>query len=689
MVLGSDQGAVVSVDGGSSWSSWLNQPTAQFYHVAADNQFPYYVYGAQQDSGTVATASRSDFGAITYRDWYSVGGGESGYIVPDPRNPNVVFAGDTYGKLFRFDRSTNQARDVSPNPVTVWGAEIKDSPLRFTWTSPLVFSPQDPSALYFGSQFVMKTTDGGSSWHVISPDLTGAAAEAPHDVPLGVSNAKSMGYGVVYSIAPSPLDPKLIWSGSDTGMIYVTRDGAKTWNSATPKCLNDWSKISVLEASHFDRDTVYAAVDRHRLDDYEPHILRTHDGGRSWQEITAGIAGPDYVQAVREDPVRKGLLYAATEKTVYLSFDDGDRWESLRLNLPIVPVHDLIVHLDDLVIATHGRSFWILDDVEPLRELDAGIAASAAHLFSPQTATRVRPSVNNDTPLTPEMPMGKNPPAGAVIDYYLARAARMVTLEIMDASGNLVRRYSSEDQPEPVPGNLRFPSSWIRRVEPLDKTAGMHRVTWDLCYPQPKVLNPDYSTAVLYGGNTPEATLGPLGLPGVYQVRLTVDGHAQTRPLTLNLDPRIRATQQELAAQFELEVRVAQAIDLDAAAAAEIRSALDQLEALSRPDSATKGWDGVMASIRSLDTKIRALGKAADDNQESDFIRLNQRLATLLSAIESADAAPTAQETAAARDLTQELSKLVAAWEALKGGDLAALNRELDKAHLARIKIQG
>lgn len=675
MILAGDQGAIITVDGGETWSTWLNQPTAQFYHVATDNQFPYYVYGAQQDSGTVATASRSDYGGLTYREWYSVGGGESGYIVPDPTNPNIVYAGDTFGKLWRFDRITGQSQDISPNPVTVWGTEMTDKKLRFTWTSPLVISQQDPATLYFGSQFVMKTTNRGASWQIVSPDLTGSDPDSHSEDPVTLANAKSRGYGVVYSIALSPLDPNTIWAGSDTGLIYATRDGAKTWTSVAPKGLAAWSKISILEPSHFDGATVYAAVDGHRLDDYTPHILRTRDGGQSWQEIGVGIAAPDYVHVVREDPLRKGLLYAGTDMGVYVSFDEGDHWQSLKLNLPAAAVHDLVIHGDDLVIATHGRSFWILDDIEPLREITAELASLSQHLFRPQTAVRVYGNVNVDTPLPPETPVGANPPAGAVIDYYLSRDANEVTLEVLDSHGNLVRRFSSADLPEAVPIDLEFPTYWIRPAAALAKEAGMHRFVWDLRYPKPPVVKHEYGSATVFGQTTPESTLGAIALPGDYQVVLKVDGRTQVEPLTLRKDPRVATSEKDLAAQFELETRLSAALSKNYAALQDARELRTRLESIAYRTEDGSGPDDVMLSIKSLDAKTGALAEDPEPGAGANMAGLNRRLATLLAAVETADAAPTAQETAAAEDLLAELSGQLNAWEKLKIANLTALNQ--------------
>ncbi|HET7750464.1 MAG TPA: hypothetical protein VFK81_13845, partial [Terriglobales bacterium] len=443
MIVASDQGTTISLDYGQTWSSWFNQPTAQFYHVATDNQFPYKVYGAQQDSGTAGTLSRSDYGQITFRDWRPVGGDEGGYIVPDPSDPNFVYAGGTLGELHRFSWNTGESQDISPWPSVSFGTEISGRKYRFTWTSPIVFSPQDPQTLYMGAQMLLQTRDRGMSWQAISPDLTGAdAGVTGAQGPLAVSNAMQRGYGVIYTIAPSPTNPGLIWVGTDTGLIQLTRNGAKTWENVTPKGLAPWSKISLIDASRFDAGTAYAAVDRHRVDDFRPYIYRTHDYGKTWTQISNGIADTAYVHAMREDPDRKDLLFAGTETGVYVSLDDGGHWQPLQLNLPVAPIHDLVVHGDDLVVATHGRSFWILDDIAPLRQLSPDVASADAHLFRPAVALRVRGNQNRDTPLPPETPAGQNPPEGAIFDYYLkAAAAAPVVLEIADAQGNAVRRF--------------------------------------------------------------------------------------------------------------------------------------------------------------------------------------------------------------------------------------------------------
>jgi hypothetical protein len=525
MILATDQGAIVSVDGAKTWSSWYNQPTAQFYHVITDNRFPYWVYGAQQDSGTAAVQSRSDYGQITWREWSPIGGDESGYIVPDPTQP-VVYGGGPFGGLNRFDWTTGQSLVISPAPV--FNAANK---LHFTWTSPLVMSPQNPKVLYFGAQFILRSDDRGMTWRAISPDLTliSSAASNSGDSDEHQPGKKEKPRGVVYTIAPSPLRDGEIWAGSDTGLIHLTTNEGASWTNVTPVGLPEWSEVSLLEASHFDAGTAYAAVDRHQVDDYRPYIYRTHDSGKTWRNVGEGLPTGSYVHVVREDPVRKGLLFAGTETGVYFSLDDGDHWRALQLNLPVAPIHDIAIHGDDVVVATHGRSFWILDDIEPLREWNEAAAASAAYVFRPATAIRIRRSENHDTPLPAETPMGENPPAGGIIDYQLKAGASdevpgEIALEIRDEHGNLVRRFSSEDQlstPSVVKQNPpEFSMDWVHAEPKLSNTPGMHRFVWDLRYPRPAAIRYDYSAAAPIASGTVPLPEGPLVLPGQYEVRL-------------------------------------------------------------------------------------------------------------------------------------------------------------------------
>ncbi|HEY6970486.1 MAG TPA: hypothetical protein VJA94_14865 [Candidatus Angelobacter sp.] len=664
MIFGSDQGVGISVDGGKTWSSWYNQPTAQFYHVAVDNQFPYRVYGAQQDSGTISTTSRSDTGSITFRDWYTVGAGESGYIAPDPSDPNIVYGGDTFGGLHRFDRRTGQSQTISPAAVGNFGMEISRAELRFTWTSPLVFSPQDSHVLYFGSQYLLRSNDRGMSWERISPDLTGSQPGTSQEGPTTNENAKARGYGVIYTIAPSALTAGEIWVGTDTGLVQLTRDSGKTWTNVTPPGLSDWSKISIIDASHFDHGTAYAAVDRHRLDDASPQIFRTHDFGKSWTKITQGIPDGAYVRAVREDPVRKGLLFAGTELGVYVSFNDGDSWQSLRLNMPVAPVHDLVVKDKDLVIATHGRSFWILDDISPLRQMTE--ALSAVQLFTPAPAMRMRPNVNTDTPLSPEVPAGENPPAGTILYYYLkSHAQNEVTIDILDSSGQLVHHYSSNDHPAlPDPKTVAFPMYWFKLPEKLATTTGLHRWVWNLRYANPTVPVPEYSMSTAFGQNTPTEPEGPQILPGTYQVRLTVDGKSIAQKVSVTMDPRVKSSPEDLQKQFALEMKIYHALQQGNAAVAQIRDFYTQ----NKADPAVSQKLQALAQIEPPTPEAGPGQQPSARNSTPTLSRVIGGLERLAVVVDSADAAPTTQATKAADKLTDQLQSLIPQWEKIKNG---------------------
>jgi photosystem II stability/assembly factor-like uncharacterized protein len=552
MVLGSDQGTNVSVDQGRTWSTWYNQPTAQMYHVATDNRFPYNVCGAQQDSGSACVPSRSDHGTIDARDFFSVGGGEAGYVAVDPKEPNIVYLGDTLGTLTRMDRRTGQAQIITPWPARNGGpfGSISIQKYRFPWTPPLVFSTIEPDTLYYGAQVLLKTTDGGLNWQEISGDLTGDTRKdksAPPSVPVTTQNARELGFGVIYAIGPSPVVKGMIWTGSDTGLIHVTQDGGKTWRNVTPPALTPWSKITSIEASHFDPAEAWATVDRHRLDDYRPYLYRTRDFGHTWTLVVDGMNEPAYLQVVKEDPRRKGLLYAGTDLGVAVSFDDGDHWQSLQLNLPTVSVRDLLVHSDDLVIATFGRGFWILDNVTVLRQINDKTAASAVVLFKPADAVRLNPVPFMGTPVSLEEPQAKNPPSGAAIDFYLQTAGE-TTLEIVDAKGEVVRRFSSKDPVPPhTPGAVA--DAWLEPPARLSGRAGMNRFVWDLRYAAPDVPESGESD---WGPDV----AGPLVMPGTYTVRLTAGGRAVSQPLRVVLDPRLKATPLDIQKQFDLSMAI-------------------------------------------------------------------------------------------------------------------------------------
>jgi photosystem II stability/assembly factor-like uncharacterized protein len=681
VALAVDQGVTISVNGGQTWSSWYNQPTAQFYHVITDNQFPYWVYGGQQESGSVGTASRSDFGEITFRDWYPVGVEEYGYVAPDPLNPNLIYG----GKATKFNRVTGQTQDISP-------VVLRTGQYRFNRTAPLLFSPANPHILFLGSNVLFKTTDGGNSWQIISPDLTRQDPGVPASLGVFVESdsAKGKHRGVIYSLAPSPKDVNLTWAGTDDGLIHVTHDGGKNWVNVTPPELTPWSKIAQMDASHFDVATVYAAVNRFRLDDLHPYIYRTHDSGKTWQKIVNGIPDNEPVNTVREDPERKGLLFAGTERTVYVSFDDGDRWQSLRLNLPATSIRDLVVHRDDIVIGTHGRSFWILDNITPLRQMDEKVGAGEAYLFAPQLTYRVRRNNNTDTPLPPEEPAGQNPPDGAMFDYVLKSAATgPVTIEISDESGKPVRHFSSADKPDPVnEKELNIPMYWIRPARVVSTQAGMHRFVWDLHYPPPDSLEHEYPISAIYH-DTPRTPLGPAALPGKYTVKLTMSGINYTQPLTIKMDPRVKATEDGLRQQFELEIKINEAMHHDYQTLQQVRGLRQQLKNLTakiREGQLKKTVAAVESETAELEGNEGGYGTTFLSTPEGrSLARLNVGLNTLLTAVDSADAAPTTQAVSTFSDLTNALNQQLARWEVIKSKDVPELNLKLKRSGLPQL----
>jgi photosystem II stability/assembly factor-like uncharacterized protein len=632
VLMTSDQGAVVTVDGGRTWSSWYNQPTAQMYHVATDTAFPYRVCGGQQESGSACVSSRGDDGQITFREWHPVGAEEYGYVAPDPLDPDVVYG----GKVTRYDRRTGQTEEVAPRV-------FRAPDYRVLRTMPLVFSPKDPHVLYFSSNTVWKTTDGGRDWKQISPDLTRETWVVPASVGKyrDAETAKPARRGVVYALAPSPLDVSLIWAGTDDGLVHVTSDGGANWRDVTPPDLVPWAKVSVIEASHFDAATAYAAVNTIRLDDLRPYIYRTRDGGKTWTRVTAGIPDGETVNAVREDPRRRGLLFASTEREVYVSFDDGERWQSLRLNMPVSSVRDIAIKNDDLIAATHGRGFWILDDITPLRQIDAKTAGEDVVLFAPQTAYRVRWNTNTDTPLPPDEPAGQNPPDGAVIDYYLGReTSGPVTIEILDGAGRTVRRYSSEDPSSPPdPKDLDIPPYWVRPPQAPSRAAGMHRFAWDLHYTPAPGVAPDYPISAI-AGDTPPSPTSPWATPGAYTVRLTASGRTLTQPLTVVMDPRVKTPEAGLREQLELSMRVYDAAVEAQAALGEIRAARKRLTPASE-----------------LDKRAAAI--------EDEIAGIAGSLGRLFEVLQAADVAPTPQSAAAVADRRKALDDAVGKWRAL------------------------
>jgi photosystem II stability/assembly factor-like uncharacterized protein len=609
MLLASDQGAVVTLNGGESWSSWYNQPTAQFYHVNTDNDFPYRVCGGQQESGSACVASRGNDGAITFREWHPVGVEEYGYAVPDPRNADIVYG----GKMTRYDRRTAQTQNVAPVPGGRGGAQAPAGTpaYRTVRTLPVAFSPIDRRTLFFANNYLWKTTDGGVTWTRLGDDPTRKTYELPATIGKYADPSLAIQRGVIYSIAPSYVDVNRVWIGTDDGVIRTSADGGATWKDVSPPQLKPWMKVFNMDGGHSDPLTLYAAVNTLRLDDMRPHLFRTHDGGTSWTEINTGLEEGGPTSSIREDPKRKGLLYAATERRVYVSFDDGDHWQSLQLNMASSSVRDITVKDDDLIAATHGRGFWILDDITPLRQIDGGTANADAVLFKPQTAYRVRWNTNTDTPLPPEEPAGLNPPEGAIINYYLRNAsAGPVTLEVIDAQQRVVRRYSSGDpvvRPDPVRGNL--PIYWFRPPMVLSAAAGMHRFTWDVHYqPLPgggggRGAGGLPIAAVPY--NTVPAPMAPWVRPGTYTVKLTVDGRSYTQPLVVKQDPRVKTPAVTMERVYSL-TESAYMGAVEAQKAAQEAQVVDQRMAADLT-AAASGLTGVMNSLQAADAQPTAL----------------------------------------------------------------------------------
>jgi photosystem II stability/assembly factor-like uncharacterized protein len=606
MVLASDQGTVVSVDGGRTWSSWYNQPTAQLYHVITDDKYPYTVYASQQDSGSVAVPSRTDHGQIDASNFSNVGGSESGYVAPDPSDPNVFFVSGTFGTVDRFDRRTHESQNVAPWPAPPSLGPPSERKFRDPWTPMLVFSPVQHKALYLGTQYVMRTVDGGQHWQTISPDLTGAAKSPDNSSPVSIDNAKQRGYGMVYSIAPSPLAADLIWAGSDTGLVHVTRNGGKNWADVTPPGITPWSKIAIVEASHFSVGEAYIVVDRHRLDDMTPHAFRTRDYGKSWQAITTGIGEHDFFRVIREDPKRKGLLFAGTELGVFVSFNDGDQWEPLQLNLPVTSIRDFTIHNNDLIVATHGRSFWILDDMAPLRQM-SGSPETKTKLFPPVDAVRTVSDSFQGTPLPVDEPKAENPASGAYLDYFLEEGVGgVVKLELLDAKGEEIRSYSSDDKPEPMPTHVPIAPIWFKQAGTLSAEPGLHRFVWDLRYQRRgnDLSEGDDDDTITYPG--------PIVVPGVYKVRLVTSNGAMEQALKVTLDPRSMASATALALQFDWEKRAfndilaAQKLKVEAAQETDLQKQLD---------AALRGLSAALAAMESSDRA--PTGQAATLYQQS------------------------------------------------------------------------
>lgn len=641
-----DQGAVVTVNGGQTYSSWYNQPTAQLYHVSADNAFPYNVYSGQQESGSVGIASRSNNGEITFQDWHPVGAQEYGYVAPDPLDPNIIYG----GKITRYDKRTGQVQNIAPEAVS-------SGKYRFVRTAPVLFSPVDKKTLFYAGNVLFKTLNGGKNWQIISPDLTRETWDIPANV--GVYNTNELKKmprrGVIYTVAPSPKDINTIWCGTDDGLIHITKDGGKSWKNVTPSAITSWNKVSIIDASHFDVNTAYAAVNRIRLDDMHPHIYKTNDAGKTWKEIVNGLPN-DPVNVVREDPIRKGLLFAGSERAVYVSFDDGEHWQSLRLNMPATSIRDLIIKDDDIVVATHGRSFWILDDIASLRQIST--QAGQAVLYKPANAYRVRWSMWTDTPLPPEEPAGENPPDGAIIDYYLRNNSNAVILEIYDRNKKLVRKFSTNDTLYKVPP-VDIPLYWIRPQQILSADAGSHRFLWDLHY-QPLNLPPSYPISAVYKNTAPSGT-SPWILPGNYFARLIVDGKTYEQSFTVKMDPRVKTSMADIQQQHDLSLMLYND-------RLQILNALKDINDLRRKikERLPDATGAAITDLNACDTLAATLQTSPKGDKQQSFESLNSSLVSVFTILQGADIAPTSQAIAAANDSDQSFKNLMAKWALIK-----------------------
>jgi photosystem II stability/assembly factor-like uncharacterized protein len=651
ILIASDQGAIITVNGGETFSSWYNQPTAQFYHVSTDNAFPYNVYGGQQESGSVGISSRGNDGQITFQNWHPVGVEEYGYAAADPNDPNIIYG----GKITRHDKRTGQTQNIAPEAV-------RSGQYRFIRTAPVLFSPVDNKTLYFAGNVLFSTQNEGKDWQVISPDLSRESWDVPASVGVYTTdNLKKMPRrGVIYTVAPSYKDINTIWCGTDDGLIHVTKDGGKIWRNVTPPAITSWSKVSLMDAGHFDANTAYAAVNRIRCNDYKPHIYKTHDGGSTWQEIVTGLP-EDPINAVREDPRQKGLLYAGSERAVYVSFDDGAHWQSLRLNMPATSIRDLVVKDDDLVVGTHGRSFWILDNISSLRQLprisnlrQSQLAIVDNILYQPATAYRVRWSTYPDTPYPQEEPSGENPPDGAMIEYYLGEKAKTVKLTIKDEKGNTVREYSSDDTLYKIP-DVNIPDYWIRPQQILSAAQGAHRFMWDMKY-APLNVPPSYPISAVYRNTAPEAT-APWVLPGNYLLQLNVDGVMYAGSVQIKMDPRVKTSISDLKTQHDVSVQCY----------LQRRKCMEMLDSVQLyRDALQNGGPASATGFRALDQRAAVIASAPRGSKEPGFAQLENAFATIFSVLQDNDMPPTSQVLRQVKETQQQFEALMNKWEVIK-----------------------
>jgi photosystem II stability/assembly factor-like uncharacterized protein len=688
MIASNDGGVTVTLDGGKNWTRQDNQPTAQFYHVTTDTVTPYRVYGAQQDSGTVAIISRSDDGSIDKSDWYDVGGGEAGYIAPDPRDPNIVYAADYQGNITRYDRHIGQVKAITEQPELSDAYGAANLEHRFQWTAPVMLSPHDPNTLYHAGERLFKTTDGGVHWQAISPDLTRNDKEKQKvsggDITLDDSGTEY--YDTIFALAESPLNKGMLWAGTDDGLVQLTQDEGKTWTNVTPKDMPEWSRISQIDASTFDAGTAYVAVDRHQFDDLRPYIYKTSDYGKTWSKLGQGIPDTAFVRVVREDPKKRGLLYAGTETGVYVSFNDGANWRPLQLNLPTAPVHDLVIKNNDLVVATHGRAFWILDDVSPIRQYSEDVAQKDVFLYAPATAYRIQAGAGGEQ--HPSKRTGQNPPAGAVIYYFLKDAPKAETeaqVEILDASGKVIRRYSSaefdtlEEPPDP---DDKKPEKQLK------PEAGLNRFVWDLRYEEAHHVPGYYLWE--YGAGA----RGPVAAPGHYQVRLTVGGQSQTASFDLKLDPRVQVSQADLEQQLNLLLQTRDELSRVYDAVNQIQDVRAQLSGLKRRLPENASTKTIANAADDLEKKLVAVREdlinltiSANEDSLAYPPQLDAKLAYLAMDAGTADSAPTEAEQKEFEKLKRQSGELIGRWDDLQRRDLAAFQKLTAEGSLSTVVV--
>jgi len=688
MIVSNDGGVTLSLDGGKNWTREDNQPTAQFYHAITDTRTPYYVYGSQQDLGSVAIASRGDEGSIDRSGWYSVGGGEAGYIAPYPPDANIVYAGEYEGVITRFDKRNGQTKNIAEQPEISDGGGAAQLEHRFQWTAPILLSPHDPNTLYHGGERLFKTTDGGMHWEAISPDLTrnDKSKQQVSGGPIDKDDSGTEYYDTIFAVAESPLVKGLIWVGTDDGLLQITRDGGKNWTNITPKDLPDWSRISQIDASPHDAGTAYVAADRHQSDDMRPYIYKTNDYGKTWVKISKGIPENTFARAVREDPKKRGLLYAGTETGVYVSFNDGADWRALQLNLPTTPIHDLVIKNDDLVLATHGRAFWILDDVSPLRQYSDEIAKHDAHLYTPATAMRFQ-SPSDDGDSARHVLVGENPPAGALIYYFLKEKPKSeTTIEILDSAGSVIRKYSSnktEELEEPLTPEDKKPEKQIKAE------AGLNRFVWDLRYTGSSRV-PDY-----YLWEYKDGSRGPLALPGRYQVRLTVDGKSETAAFEARIDPRVEVSQADLQKQFDLLIQVRDELSRVYDAVNQIQDVRAQVDGLRKRLPDTGSVKSMLMAAATLDKNLLSV---RDDlvqmniRSNEDSLAYPQRVDSKLSGLAMAvgvgtDSAPTEAEYQVFDKLKKQADIAIAHWGEIQKIELADFQKMMAGQNIQAIVV--